>query len=59
MAVDGSGTEEPERPLTAGAVAGPAPGDEDPVVVLGSGILGRTSFKRQTDRYGGCPPEGS
>ena len=32
------------------AVSGPAP--EDPVITLGSGILGRTSFERQTDRYG-------
>ena len=27
-------------------------GPEDPVVVLGSGILGHTSFERHTDRYG-------
>jgi len=29
-----------------------ANGPEDPVVVLGSGILGHTSFERHTDRYG-------
>ena len=27
-------------------------GPEDPVVVLGSGVLGHTSFERHTDRYG-------
>lgn len=32
------------------AVSGP--GLEDPVVILGSGILGHTSFERHTDRYG-------
>jgi hypothetical protein len=44
--------EAPERPLTAGAAAGSAPAHDDPVVVLGSGILGHTSFERHTDRYG-------
>jgi hypothetical protein len=51
--VDGSDMEEPEQPLTAGAAAvssGTAP--EDQVVILGSGILGSTSFERHTDRYG-------
>ena len=32
--------------------AGSAPVHEDPVVVLGSGILGHTGFERSTSRYG-------
>jgi hypothetical protein len=34
------------------AVSAPGNGPEEPVVVLGSGILGYTSFERHTDRYG-------
>lgn len=34
------------------APRGSGTGPEDPVVVLGSGKLGRTAFERHTDRYG-------
>lgn len=34
------------------AVTGSGTGREDPVAVLGSGILGHTSYERHTDRYG-------
>lgn len=45
-------TDGPEQPLTAEAAAGSPPAHEDPLVILGSGILGHTSFERHTDRYG-------
>lgn len=45
--------EDPERTRAAASAANTTPADDDAsVVVLGSGILGRTPYERHTGRYG-------